>query len=411
MSDILHPSPRRRIPQCLIASIALISPAMATAQDVVVMRRLIATPEINPAATWRTGDWTWTTNDGCTPTAPRIRTVTCQLGGKDVADAKCSKGSRPASSGTAERTDACTFSWNVGAWGPWNSQCSVSATRSRMVSCTSATGKSADSETRCTDVKPVSTESSLNQTSCKFQWKPFPPNWGNIRDYENPRASLCTGGRITIHQPNACFNGASGPYQAQECIKGGGPGEIPGAAVVSSDYRAVATDYACSVQTSASGVSTYSLGGGTTYRNQPAATGTIDVATSMSFGEKTSLALAACLAATKADSDLGVICALDVGWRSSTGKDRIIWALTHSYSRYYISPDNKSYCNNGDFPSPGAGWSPVNQCPSTFVGLRVKYTISAPKASYACTNGMKYGYTSFSTAPNGDGPRELTCTQ
>lgn len=69
-------------------------------------------------------------------------------------------------------TNACNTSdhgWSSGAWGSWSSECSVSAIRTRAVSCTRRFDGSTQPDDSCVGTKPSTSEVSARYGSCTYQ--------------------------------------------------------------------------------------------------------------------------------------------------------------------------------------------------------------------------------------------------
>lgn len=147
---------KRPVLSVAVACAFLLPGVASAAQDVVVMRRVLAAPAIpspssqpttptptpgssdptptpapvQPVATWIAGDWT--SPAGC-GVVTQSREVACEAGGAVVDASRCG----PAPDVTMQSTDysACSYQWVVGAWSAWSPGCSETATRTRQVQC------------------------------------------------------------------------------------------------------------------------------------------------------------------------------------------------------------------------------------------------------------------------------------
>jgi len=121
----------------LAATAAILIPVSAmaqTARDVVVMRRVIAPPQVDRDAQgydqntfhWETGPWT--NNPSCSATAVQTRLVGCVKHREQQPDASCGT-PKPDTQRTVADYSTCGFSWQVTGHGAWSSTCSANATR------------------------------------------------------------------------------------------------------------------------------------------------------------------------------------------------------------------------------------------------------------------------------------------
>ncbi len=117
---------------------------------------------------WVTSGWSgWDSN--CSTTASRTRTVTCRRSNGDtVADSNCS-GAKPSSTETGARYGSCTYSWNTGSWGAWDSTCSNTASRTRSVTCRRSNGDTV-ADANCTSAKPATSDTQGVYSSCSYSW-------------------------------------------------------------------------------------------------------------------------------------------------------------------------------------------------------------------------------------------------
>ena len=123
---------------------------------------------------WKTesyGEWDST----CSVTAMRTRPVTCvDEFDRPASDSQCTD-KKPQSAEIKEAYEGCASAWTRGPWGEWSSTCSVAAERQRTVECTMTDGKALSRpqpEENC-DVatKPATGETAPNYASCTYQWK------------------------------------------------------------------------------------------------------------------------------------------------------------------------------------------------------------------------------------------------
>lgn len=166
----------------LMATAAIALPSLADAQDVVVMRRVLAPPNRAPstptptpagAGKWVVGDYVWVAGaPTCTHQAGRSRNVTCMADGTIVGNARCTE-PKPAETGFTDRYDSCQNDWSVGEYGDPQPSCSANAVRTRQVVCIRhggpITGELAP-DASCTDAKPGATESGPSFAGCGYSW-------------------------------------------------------------------------------------------------------------------------------------------------------------------------------------------------------------------------------------------------
>lgn len=147
----------------LLLCSALAIPGVASTQsadDVVIMRRSVAPPARDAAATpqWRYGEWTFQTSDACTPDASETRTATCTLRGQTVAASAC-RTPPEQTARDAVRTDGCSaVGWKSTPNAPFNAQCTQARDVPMTVACS---GTKPDGSTvwlpddRCSGAKPA----------------------------------------------------------------------------------------------------------------------------------------------------------------------------------------------------------------------------------------------------------------
>ncbi len=128
----------------------------------------------------RDHDWTssgygsWSSD--CSTTATRSRVVTCtrRWNGTVQADAECDAASRPSSSEAQARYSSCAYTASApGAWGPWASGCSSSTTRQRRSQCRrSNDGGQTVPDVECTSrgVTLEETQTDANYAACTYSW-------------------------------------------------------------------------------------------------------------------------------------------------------------------------------------------------------------------------------------------------
>lgn len=111
-------------------------------------------------------------------TAPESECIENGAGDKPDTDQACtptegySCGAEPPLSQEVELTDTCTYSWFAGEWGPWSSDCSETATRTRDVYCRRSDGAVAgDHACRgLPDPEPAEEETAEVTTGCEYTW-------------------------------------------------------------------------------------------------------------------------------------------------------------------------------------------------------------------------------------------------
>ena len=133
--------------------------------------------EMNPACAVDeelTGEWViepWSDwSSTCSANATRTKEATCVdiISREEVAESNC-PAPNPSRTETAEVLTSCSV-WDSGAWSNWSSTCSASATRTRDVSCITASGDPAPASSCDITKKPGSTESSAITSGCEDKW-------------------------------------------------------------------------------------------------------------------------------------------------------------------------------------------------------------------------------------------------
>lgn len=149
---------------------------MAQAQDVVIMRRVIAPtrfgtatppPVVTPA--WRYGDWIFSTGATCTATAEQTRTRTCSAGDAVLDPSACLQAPEGISR-TIERTDGCSYAWGPPSdWSNAERSCTDVGLGDRTVACLRSDGMRADG--RCVEAdRPPTHDSTPIYTGCTRTW-------------------------------------------------------------------------------------------------------------------------------------------------------------------------------------------------------------------------------------------------
>lgn len=165
----------------LLAAAALIAPAWATAQtspdDVVVMRRVLAPPQVDRDAQgydqnqfhWETGPWT--ANTGCSASVQQTRAVTCVRKRQDQPDSACAGLAKPDAAKAEPEYSTCGHNWQITGHGAWSSGCSGSATRPTTSVCMRADGTQVADGKCDADTRP-GPETGSNYTQCEGAWVP-----------------------------------------------------------------------------------------------------------------------------------------------------------------------------------------------------------------------------------------------
>jgi hypothetical protein len=156
------------------ALVCAMTAAPSTAQtvpqsdDVIVMRRLVTTPQPEAiaaakAAQWMPGDWKWDQpSNTCAAAAPRTRDYSCVKAGKTVDPSLC-RGQAPVDHDRLERLEGCTYSWRTTA------QPGCSATQPQTISCVRSDGTPAADGSCTAGTRPAAT--GPEYSTCTYQWK------------------------------------------------------------------------------------------------------------------------------------------------------------------------------------------------------------------------------------------------
>lgn len=128
------------------------------------------------------GNWgAW--NSTCSTSATRTRPAQCtrKYNGKSLDEAQCAGITKDASQ-TQQVLTGCTYKWNVGEFGSYDSGCSDTARRTRSVSCIRSDRTTVD-DGSCSGAgtKPATTETSAQYSSCTYAWG-TPTEWGAWSD-------------------------------------------------------------------------------------------------------------------------------------------------------------------------------------------------------------------------------------
>lgn len=112
------------------------------------------------------GAWSAT----CSATTRPVSAECRRQDGTVVADELCSNQPKPTTEDGFNEA-GCTYSWAIGEWGGWSSQCSSSATRERQITCVRQDGSTA-SDSKCTGTKDATVETGGNYSNCEYRWQP-----------------------------------------------------------------------------------------------------------------------------------------------------------------------------------------------------------------------------------------------
>ena len=172
-----------RHPRILLALLAASSPASTvcafaqSAEDVIVMRRVVAPPKRAPAGTptptqsgyaWVTSEWI--ANPSCSAKSEQTRLVGCVKDGTtQVADELC-PAPKPDTSRVQADYSTCDLSWVVTGQGAWANGCSLTDTRPLTAVCRRSDGTDVADEA-CSSVGPKpSMETGSSADSCTYGW-------------------------------------------------------------------------------------------------------------------------------------------------------------------------------------------------------------------------------------------------
>ena len=139
----------------------------------VVQVGVCATPDHEwRAPTWNSSD-PWSSD--CSSTATQTRIVTCyrKFDNSIQSDASCDAGTKPASSRTSARYGSCSYS--AVNWTPWvsDSTCSSSTTERRSATCRRSDGSDvASSECTSRGVAVTEARARSDYSSCTYSWNP-----------------------------------------------------------------------------------------------------------------------------------------------------------------------------------------------------------------------------------------------
>lgn len=142
--------------------------------------------------TWNPGEWRPVVA-GCGPDVDLVRTPTCRASdGASDDESRCDPATKPETTSRGKDYSGCTFHWRTGDWGEWSSQCSVSSTRSRTVTCMRSDETIADGK-NCTEVKSPEQETVENVSGCTFDWRysDWTPNAGCSANTSQTRVATC----------------------------------------------------------------------------------------------------------------------------------------------------------------------------------------------------------------------------
>ena len=187
----------------ILLTASTLLPVPAVAQDVVVMRRTVATGNWDQHH-WEVGDF-MPVQPGCALSAPARRSVQCvaNQGGGAVDPINC-KGAAPTTDGMAPSYATCTVDWNPQPWGEYAQGCSYGTTRDREVTCgrfTSAAKTTlletiADASCNPSTRPAARSPETSNFSGCTFTWSATP---GACEGPNRRRTPVCTrsGGTTT----------------------------------------------------------------------------------------------------------------------------------------------------------------------------------------------------------------------
>lgn len=118
---------------------------------------------------WATGPWSDT--EGCSASITRVREVSCRRDDGSLTDnSECDSQTKPKDRETVSDYSACSYSWAVASQSEWNSTCSHAASASRTIVCRRQDGEDADSKKCDASAKPSSSIISAVYTGCPTQW-------------------------------------------------------------------------------------------------------------------------------------------------------------------------------------------------------------------------------------------------
>jgi hypothetical protein len=174
----------------LLAS-AVIAPATASAQDVVMRRPIPMSMVVEGGASWKTTPWiifdasstAIDVKDACGDYTER-RTVYCgKPDGSKVEELYCRAQEKPIAERPARHDEGCTYSWSTSDWRDPGASCSLKEPQSRDVKCLRDTDKVVMDERFCSGAKPDTDRTVEDFATCTYTWK--------TGDFVDPGAS-CT---------------------------------------------------------------------------------------------------------------------------------------------------------------------------------------------------------------------------
>jgi len=164
------------------ASLTAIQAHAQSSSDVVVMRRVIAPPQVRPVGTptptpdtahygWVVSPWS-TPAAACNAQVTETRTVVCKTDdGTPAEDAKClPTGAKPASEQVTVSTASCQYAWEPGAWTnpPGASSCG-SLVQTRSVQCVRSDHVVVDGS-NCSGDAPAASQNVSDYSGCNYTW-------------------------------------------------------------------------------------------------------------------------------------------------------------------------------------------------------------------------------------------------
>ena len=139
---------------------------------------------------WNRGEWGPWSSD-CSANAVRTRSVSCtrRFDGTTQSDASCDQSQDHASTQTQARYSGCSYERGaVTNTGPWSNGCSSNTTRTITYACRRSDGTDvAASECTSRGVSITSTETGSNYASCTYDWVP-----NNTTSGWGPTSSQCS---------------------------------------------------------------------------------------------------------------------------------------------------------------------------------------------------------------------------
>lgn len=121
--------------------------------------------------TYRWVPTAWTPEEeSCGGTVRQTRTAVCTRTDGEEGDPTLCLDPKPELEQEAPDYSACSYSWETGEWGDWNSQCSTSAKRSRSISCKREDGENASHSNCNPQDAPSKEETSEILSGCGYEW-------------------------------------------------------------------------------------------------------------------------------------------------------------------------------------------------------------------------------------------------